>query len=227
MLSLTARSNSVTELITQASDRFAASPIRLLANHYASALNAPAHFVEMLFLIEDKRFPFHLGVDPIAICRAIVFNRRGCALQGASTLVQQLYNIHQNDLRCCHRNRTYGRKLRQSLWAIYMAAHRSKTALLMEYVEHVYWGGSINGLDQAAKTYFGKLRRDLSPAQSFFLAERIAMPNRCSVRRVGNLLLRPAIQSVLRRYQACIEDVISIYEDSFGAGGELWRFQAK
>lgn len=80
---------SVTARLSLISDWICGPLVVRAARKYSSAICTPDHFVEMLFLVEDKRFSVHLGVDPIAIARAMAFNLRRGSLQGASTIAQQ------------------------------------------------------------------------------------------------------------------------------------------
>src|ERR1035438_593793 len=51
----------------------------------------PPNLVHAVVAIEDRRFYHHFGVDPFGLVRAFVTNtRRGYAVQGGSTLTQQL-----------------------------------------------------------------------------------------------------------------------------------------
>jgi membrane peptidoglycan carboxypeptidase len=217
----------MTEVLSRCSDRAAELTIHRSAKRYSTELNTPEHFVEMLLLIEDKRFPYHFGVDPFAIFRAVIFNIQGGVLQGASTIVQQLYNVHMHRRSMSRKPRTLRFKVRQCIWALYHSSRESKGALLREYVDRVYWGQSLYGLDEAAHGYFNIGRLELSPAQSFFLAERIAMPNRCSEMRILNLIRRPAIRNVLARYGATAKDVETLYARIYDFGGEMWQLQVR
>ena len=212
-----------TEFLTDLSDRIFGRFASRFARRYARELDVPEHFVEMLLLIEDKRFSVHCGVDPIAIVRAAVFNLRGCALQGASTIPQQVFRVCPRRVCGATRRRTLGEKARQSLWSVYQSLITPKRVLLRKYIDNVYWGGSIYGLDAAARAYFHTGRNSLSVAQSFFLAERIAMPNGFSFRRVSNLVRRRAIRNALHRRSASGRDVASLYEAFSNLGGDLWQ----
>jgi len=195
------------------------------AQKYASTIGTPRHFVEMLFLVEDKRFPLHLGVDAVAIARALIFMSQGGMVQGASTIPQQVYTVRRR--RAGRTLRSFGYKCRQMIWALTISAFKDKGTILREYVNSVYWGKSYYGLDEAAKGYLSSTRLALSVVQSFFLAERLANPNRVSVRRIRNLLNRAAINSTLRRNNAAVVDVIKLYDEIYGCGGELCLLLAK
>ncbi len=214
---------SFTEFLTDASDRLFVTSVSKSARRYSSILNTPDHFVEMLLLIEDKRFSFHCGVDPLAIARALVFNLRGEALQGASTISQQVYNTRTKRTLIEVRTRTVGWKIRQSTWALYHSAFISKANLLREYIETVYWGRSLYGIDEAAHAYFQTDRKSLSVTQSFFLAERIAMPNRFSINRISSLMKRRAIRDALHRRHTSGRDIALLYGNFCNWGGEVWQ----
>ena len=215
-----------TERLSSLSDWASYPLVRLAAERYAGLLGTPEHFVKMLLLIEDKRFLVHPGVDPIAVVRALAFNTRRGALQGASTVIQQLYNIRRkDDLTTTHRSVTY--KIRQSLWALSCSTMSCKGFLLDQYVGAVYWGRSYYGIDQAAKGYFSTTRSSLDAAQSFFLAERIAMPNSVSPQRISNLIGRRPIRNSLKENNIGIADVAALYQKIYGCGGEAWAILGK
>jgi membrane peptidoglycan carboxypeptidase len=216
-----------TEPLSTLSDRICLPIVLLTASRYSRVLGTPSHFVEMLLLVEDKRFPVHFGLDPIAIIRALVFNLRGCVIQGGSTIAQQVYTIRQWRSLGRARPKTLRIKFRQAVWAIMHSLANSKKCILTEYVDNVYWGRSYRGLDSAAFGYFRRGRSELSVAQSFFLAERIAAPNRVSVKRISNLLRRWAISENLRNRGIRCDEIIELYDIVYGCGGELWRTLAK
>jgi membrane peptidoglycan carboxypeptidase len=214
-----------TDAFSYFSDWICSSLVVQGAREYSRIVYAPEHFVEMLFWVEDKRYPVHFGVDPVSIIRALIFNLRGGQLQGASTIAQQIYGIRVGRPRGI--SRSLGYKLRQTAWSIYSSAINSKAAILKEYVDTVYLGRSYHGLDRATAGYFNTTRTSLTAAQSFFLAERIAAPNRVSVQRIANLLNRVPIQMNLRRNRSTASDVVKVYQQVFGCGGEMWRSLAK
>jgi membrane peptidoglycan carboxypeptidase len=214
---------SFTEFLSDASDRLFESSVSKSARRYSTILKMPDHFIEMLLLIEDKRFSFHCGVDPLAIARAFIFNFRGGTLQGASTISQQIYNIRMRQISVDKRTRTVEWKIKQSSWALYHSAFISKASLLREYIDTVYWGKSLYGIDKAARAYFRTDRESLSTAQSFFLAERIAMPNRFSINRISSLVKRRAIRDALHRRCTSTRDIALVYQSFCGWGGEKWQ----
>ena len=71
----------------------------------------PDKFAQAVIVFEDKRFYYHLGVDPIAVLRAVVSNiRAGRIVSGASTLTMQTMRLLAGN-----KPRTFGQKCRESL----------------------------------------------------------------------------------------------------------------
>jgi len=217
---------SCTTALSSLSDWTCRTLVARKARQYSGILNTPAHFVELLFWVEDKRFAVHFGVDPISVARAIVSNvHRGSRLQGASTIPQQVCTIRLS--RFCRVCRSFPYKLKQVSASLYLSAAKSRASILDEYVNTVYWGRSYHGLDKAAQGYFNGTRKSLSIVQSFFLAERLAAPNRLSVPRISNLFKRTPIQLALLRNGATLADIIDLYERIYSCGGEMWRLLGK
>ena len=216
---------SCTSAISSLSDWMCRNLVARTAREYSTLLYTPNYFVELLFWVEDKRFAVHFGVDPVSIMRAIIFNlgRQGGTLQGASTISQQLYNIR---LRRAF-SRSLAFKVKQTGWSLYASAAMSKASILDEYVSTVYWGRGYRGLDMAAEGYFNATRASLSIAQSFFLAERLAAPNRVSVARISNLFKRIPIRLTLNRNGGTLADIIALYEEIYDCGGEMWQLLGK
>ena len=216
---------TITAQLSFLSDWICAPLVARAARKYSKAIRTPDHFVEMLFLVEDKRFSVHFGIDPVAIARAVVFNIRQGPLQGASTIAQQIVTIRMARSRPISRSFAY--KLTQTIWALGESAVRSKASLLKEYIETVYWGRAYHGLDRAVEGYFAGNRTTLSVAQSFFLAERIAAPNRVSAKRISNLLARAPIKMNIVRNGTTIREVLKLYQRVYGNGGDVWQLLEK
>lgn len=149
--------------------------LELAAYRFAPSVRVPPHFLIQLLAIEDKRFLIHPGIDLISMTRAILSDiKQSHCFQGASTITQQLYDIRREILGL-RRERTICRKMCQALWALWIEMQKSKYEILSEYLNTVYWGKSYYGLDAASWGYFKNKRDNLTIAQSFFLAERLAI----------------------------------------------------
>jgi len=167
----------------------------------------------MLLLVEDKRFSAHWGIDLLAIVRAAFADiAAGRLAEGGSTLTQQLFDVR--GVRSTRRDRSWLRKVQQVIWAMRQEQRMSKTSILREYLDSVYWGQDIFGLPEAARRYCNVKPADLNPAQSFFLAERIASPNAYYPGRVTELLRRPPI-AVLLDDESLMQQVRDLYVRHF------------
>lgn len=190
-----------------------------VAHRYAKDLKLPAHFVELLLLVEDKRFPFHFGLDLFAVIRAALFNSKNVgAMQGASTISQQLYDVARERLGY-RRERTLTRKLLQSVFAVRTSVTTPKVEVLRRYLQNVYWGRSYYGLEAAAAGYFGTRPTSLSPGQSLFLVERLASPNRVSILRLAVLLRRVSIRLCLCAHGGSVRQALAVYSSLLSSGG--------
>jgi membrane peptidoglycan carboxypeptidase len=189
------------------------------ADRLSSSLQLPPYFLALLLATEDKRFLIHPGVDPIAMTRACIANLFGAsALEGASTIPQQLYDARR-ELSGLDRPRNFWRKWHQAGSAVVSTVTHSKLQNLDEYLAIVYWGRNYYGLDAATQGYFKATRREISLAQGFFFAERLASPNVMNAGRIQTLLRRPYISGFFA--DADLDEVARIYHEQFGFGGRL------
>ncbi len=114
---------------------------------------------------EDRRFYHHVGVDPIAIGRALFSTvRHRYVRSGASTITQQVVKL------CEPSPRTAWQKIREIWLALRLELTWSKRRILEEYFNRVDYGNLQIGISAASGYYFGKPPCDLSPAESAFLA---------------------------------------------------------
>lgn len=119
--------------------------------------------------VEDERFYEHSGVDYYGLARAIVTNiieMRNA--QGASTITMQVAgNIVLED-----RDKNYTRKLNEAAAAFNLERNFGKDKILEAYLNYIYLGNDVHGVQMASKIYFGKdLKTDkLEPHEIAFLA---------------------------------------------------------
>src|SRR5262249_30185018 len=123
--------------------------------------------------IEDHRFYQHFGVDPLGIARAAHRNMEaGDISEGGSTITQQLVKV-----RYVGRERTYTRKAREAMAAIWLESQLSKNEILRRYLNTVYLGAGAYGMPAAARLYFNKRPAELSLAEAAMLAGLIKAPS--------------------------------------------------
>ena len=133
-------------------------------------------FVDALLSREDSRFYRHFGVDPIGVARAALRNLTSRSKkEGASTLTQQLA---RNSLPLG--GQTLSRKLLEACIALRIEQRYSKKEILEHYINRIYYGGGLYGIEAASQAYFGKPAKDLDLGESALMAGLIRSPNRFS-----------------------------------------------
>lgn len=141
--------------------------------------SVPERFEKCIITFEDKRFRYHLGIDPIAIVRALRSDiRQGRAAEGGSTLTMQLARMAHGG-----QARTIGQKVVEALCAVGIELTRSKDEILSLYASHAPMGGNVVGLEAASWRYFGRRAAELSWAESALLAVLPNAPARIHVAR--------------------------------------------
>ena len=139
----------------------------------AARSDFPDVLVNAVLSIEDRRFYWHVGVDPLGILRAARANLgAGKIVEGGSTITQQLVK-----LRLVGRERTMERKLREAFAALWLDFRTDKDAILTEYLNRIYLGAGAYGVSAAARIYFGKRLGELSVAEAAMLAGLIKAPS--------------------------------------------------
>ena len=138
-------------------------------------LDQVTQFVPEAFIAaEDHDFYRHGGVDPIAIVRAMwVDLTHGHAIQGGSTISQQLIkNLYFEG-----KKRTLHDKITEAFMAIDVEHRYNKKQILEAYLNYVYFGRGVYGIERASEQYFGKNARKLTVAEAAFLAGLVNAPS--------------------------------------------------
>lgn len=116
--------------------------------------------------IEDKNFYQHGGVSITGIIRSIIVDiLHGEKRQGGSTITQQFV---KNAI--LSKNKSFDRKLKEIILSLAIEARFSKDQILKLYLNEIPYGRNAYGIEAAAQTYFGKSAKDLSLAESAYLA---------------------------------------------------------
>ena len=133
----------------------------------------PEYFINAILLMEDQRFYSHHGINYKGIIRSIFTNiKEGEIKQGGSTLTQQLArSLYLTN------EKTLSRKIKEALIAKKIESQFSKDQILELYLNTIYFGHNIYGINQASYYYFNKLPPELTLAESSLLAGIIASPN--------------------------------------------------
>jgi len=133
---------------------------------YVPYSKIPKHVINAFVAVEDKRFFEHNGIDIIRIGGAILKDIKvGAAAEGGSTITQQL----ARNVFLSH-EKTLWRKTKEMSIAINLENKYSKEEILEMYLNKIYMGEGVFGVEAASQLYFGKSVSELSLAEAASLA---------------------------------------------------------
>ncbi|PIS08831.1 penicillin-binding protein [Candidatus Beckwithbacteria bacterium CG10_big_fil_rev_8_21_14_0_10_34_10] len=135
----------------------------------------PDYLKQATIAIEDKDFYKHRGLAFRGISRAFLKTVFKKELQGGSTITQQLVKTT-----LLTPERTIKRKIREAILASFTELLYKKDEILEMYLNHVPYGGTAYGIEEASRRYFNKKAQDLSLAEAALLAGLPAAPTRYS-----------------------------------------------
>jgi penicillin-binding protein 1A len=131
------------------------------------------NLVRALIAVEDQHFYDHHGFDAGRIALAALADiRHRRAAQGASTLTQQL--ARQSFLT---KDKTIRRKVQELILAVKIERLYSKPEILELYLNKVYFGDGLYGVEAASRGYFGKHASALSVPEAALLAGLVKSPS--------------------------------------------------
>ena len=124
------------------------------------------YIIDATIAVEDKDYYQHNGFDYSRIAGAVVADiKAGQKVQGASTITQQ----YARNLYLSH-DKTWSRKLNEALYAYRLEVFYDKDDILEGYLNTVYYGHGMYGVEAASKYFFGKPAKDLTLAEASMLA---------------------------------------------------------
>jgi penicillin-binding protein 1C len=135
----------------------------------------PLSLQQATIAIEDKNFYRHVGFDLEGITRAFLNTVFKKNLQGGSTITQQLIKTT-----LLNPERTIQRKVREAILTILTEIVYTKAQILEMYLNHIPYGGTAYGVEQAAQKYFNKPVKNLTLAEASFLAGLPQAPSKYS-----------------------------------------------
>jgi len=151
--------------------------IHTFGNVYSEVIqikDLPQYIPDAILSIEDRRFYHHFGFDPIAFIRAVAYNiLQKKYAQGASTITQQvaknLFLTPQKNIK---------RKVQELLLSFWLEKNFSKDQILALYINRVYFGSGVYGIEAASNKYFQKTSADLNLREAAMLAGMLKAPSR-------------------------------------------------
>lgn len=141
---------------------------------YLSIKKIPKTVIDIFLTTEDQNFYQHHGFDISGIARAFTINLKSQSIeQGGSTLTQQL----ARNLFLSH-EKSYKRKINELLYAYQIEKQFTKAEILELYLNSIYFGHGVYGIETASTYYFQKNANELTLGEMAFLA---AIPNNPSL----------------------------------------------
>ncbi|MCL2753578.1 MAG: transglycosylase domain-containing protein [Defluviitaleaceae bacterium] len=202
----------------------------------------PQYLKDAFVAIEDERFFEHNGVDARGMVRAVYQTLVRGNQQGASTITQQLVK----NMLGVTRN-TIETKLQEQVMAVQFEAmlveelgsvEAAKQHILHEYMNIIYLGGGNNGVQAAARFYFGKDVSELTLSEAAVIAGITQFPwrynparfpenNRYRKVNVLDSMLRLGFITEQQHYEAYHDDVydrIQAVREQVDPNEHIWGF---
>ena len=164
----------------------------------------PTHVPATILATEDRRFQYHVGLDPKALMRAMVKNiKAGHYVEGGSTLTQQLSkNVFLTP------DKTLKRKAQEMMLSVWLEQAFTKDEILEMYLSRVYFGSGAWGIEAASQRYLGKSASELTIGEGAMMAGLLKAPSRynpvsapeASARRTAIVLDVMAKQNLIDNY---------------------------
>ena len=134
----------------------------------------PQVLKDAILSTEDQHFEEHWGVDFTRVAGAAWKNLiHGRVEEGASTLTMQLAGT----LFLNRADRSFRRKIQETLLALQIERHYTKQEILTMYCNQIYLAHGNYGFEAASEYYFGKSVGQLTLPQAALLAGLIRGPN--------------------------------------------------
>ncbi|GII86038.1 carboxypeptidase [Sphaerisporangium siamense] len=130
---------------------------------------------DAVIAIENRTFYQDRGVSLQGTARAMWSTFTGNQVQGGSTITQQLVRNYYSGL---SQERSAVRKLKEIMISLKVDQSKSKSWVLEQYLNTIYFGRGAYGVQAAAQAYFGKDVDKLTASQGAYLAAVIQQPSR-------------------------------------------------
>ena len=168
---------------------------------YVTLATLPKHVPMAFTAVEDRRFNswYHRGVDPIGTVAAAFGNLKpgDGPRRGASTIPMQLARALCSDR--MPMDHSWSGKLAEAGLGSYLTTRFGKREVLELYLNSVYLGRNRNGIDAAARSYYGKPATALTASDAAELAHLVANPRERDPSQNELSDRRAAIESVFER----------------------------
>ncbi|MEO7964410.1 MAG: PBP1A family penicillin-binding protein, partial [Gemmatimonadaceae bacterium] len=168
----------------------------------------PKHVRQAFISTEDRRFYSHGGLDWRGFGRAVVRNVASLDVrEGFSTITMQ---VARNTFMAEHDalERSVGRKLLELRLTRLLEANLSKDQILERYLNVIYLGNGVYGVDAASRDLFGKRVDQVTIAEGAMLAALPKGPTAYTPRRnPERALVRRDLVLGLMRQQGYLDEI--------------------
>lgn len=149
-------------------------------NRIFVSYNKIPKYVKQAFLAaEDADFFKHGALDFVSITRAFVKNiMHGRFVQGGSTITQQVIKTL-----VLGPEKSISRKIREAILAYKLEKYLTKHEILNLYLNNVYMGHGVYGVEAASQVYFGKHIDQITMPEAAMLAGLVQAPSRYTPKR--------------------------------------------
>ena len=137
-----------------------------------SLSQVPVHVQNAVLAAEDRGFRSNPGFDIGGIARAVWEQLTGGS-GGGSTITQQYLKVATGQ-----DQHSLFRKFREVIIAAKLTKRESKDEILQDYLNTIYFGRGVYGIQAASQAYFGKNVQDLTVSEAAVLAGLIRSPSR-------------------------------------------------
>jgi membrane peptidoglycan carboxypeptidase len=144
----------------------------------------PKSVRDAVISVENRTFYQDQGVSLQGTARAMWSTVTGSQVQGGSTITQQLVRNYYSGL---SQERSATRKFKEIMIALKVDRSKSKSWVLEQYLNTIYFGRGAYGIQAAAQAYFGKDVGKLTPSQGAYLAAVIQQPSRFAAPKGADL----------------------------------------
>lgn len=179
----------------------------------------PQHVVQAFLAAEDWQFFSHPGLSIKGIIRSTLVNMyKRRRAQGASTITQQLVKLLFFD-----QQKTFKRKIKEQFFALLVERQCTKEQILQTYLNNIYFGCGIYGIEAASQRFWGISAKQMSKDQAALLAGIIRSPahycpliNATQAQQRRNIILHSMKKLgfiTAQEYEHCIAAPLAILED--------------
>jgi penicillin-binding protein 1A len=132
----------------------------------------PQHLINATLAREDPEFYKHRGFSVRGIARALYGQLTGRPLGGGSTITQQVAGTLYTD----RSEYSLSRKIRELWYAIQMERRYTKNEILEIYLNYMYMGPGVYGVEASSKYFFNHSAKEITLAEAAVLVIQLSSP---------------------------------------------------